>query len=133
MPPVSCLQTKAMVEDVAEQVTQSLLNALAIVKEAGLDARNIVKTTVFVKSFHDFSRVNGVYQAFFREHNASFPIIFIICTVAGITSNDSGYCQFLLKYSHFLSNQNHCRTLYQEVTFKFKVIFGPDFVNLTVP
>lgn len=66
-------ETKAMVEDVAEQATQSLKNALAIVKEAGLDAKNIVKTTVFVKDLNDFSCVNEAYEAFFREHDASFP------------------------------------------------------------
>ncbi|MFC1502771.1 RidA family protein [Pseudomonadota bacterium] len=66
-------ETKAMPEDVAEQATQSLKNALAIVKEAGLDANNIVKTTVFVKDLNDFSRVNEAYEAFFNNHDATFP------------------------------------------------------------
>jgi len=66
-------ETKAMVDDVAEQATQSLRNALAIVKEAGLDANNIVKTTVFVKDLNDFSRVNEAYEAFFNNHDAPFP------------------------------------------------------------
>jgi 2-iminobutanoate/2-iminopropanoate deaminase len=66
-------ETKTMVEDVAEQATQSLRNALAIVKEAGLNAQNIVKTTVFVKDLNDFARVNEAYEAFFREHDAPFP------------------------------------------------------------
>ncbi|WP_022942569.1 Rid family detoxifying hydrolase [Psychromonas hadalis] len=66
-------ETKVMVEDVAEQTTQSLKNALAIIKEAGLDAKNIVKTTVFVKDLNDFARVNKAYEAFFKEHGAAFP------------------------------------------------------------
>ena len=66
-------ETKAMPDDVAEQATQSLRNALAIVKEAGLGAKNIVKTTVFVKDLNDFARVNGAYEAFFKKHDAPFP------------------------------------------------------------
>ncbi|USD99199.1 reactive intermediate/imine deaminase [Vibrio sp. SCSIO 43133] len=66
-------ETKAMVEDVAEQATQSLTNALAIVKKAGLEASNIVKTTVFVKDLNDFALVNAAYEAFFNAHNAPFP------------------------------------------------------------
>ncbi|MGF1793187.1 Rid family detoxifying hydrolase [Photobacterium profundum] len=65
--------TKAMPENVAEQATQSLTNALAIVRAAGLDANNIVKTTVFVKDLNDFARVNEAYEAFFNLHEATFP------------------------------------------------------------
>ncbi|MFA0439135.1 Rid family detoxifying hydrolase [Vibrio sp. 10N.286.49.B1] len=66
-------ETKVMPEDVAEQTTQSLNNALAIVKEAGLEACHIVKTTVFVKDLNDFSKVNAAYEAFFSLHQAPFP------------------------------------------------------------
>ncbi|MGR5175069.1 RidA family protein [Vibrio parahaemolyticus] len=65
--------TKSMPGDVAEQAKQSLENALAIIKEAGLHARNIVKTTVFVKDLNDFARVNDVYERFFQQHEAPFP------------------------------------------------------------
>jgi 2-iminobutanoate/2-iminopropanoate deaminase len=66
-------ETKTMPEDVAEQTTQSLKNALAIIKQAGLDAKNIVKTTVFVKDLNDFAQVNEAYGAFFNHHNAPYP------------------------------------------------------------
>jgi len=66
-------ETKTMPEDVAEQATQSLNNALAIIKQAGLEATNIVKTTVFVKDLNDFARVNEAYGAFFDAHQAPFP------------------------------------------------------------
>ena len=32
-----------------------------------------VKTTVFVKDLNDFATVNATYEAFFTEHNATFP------------------------------------------------------------
>lgn len=66
-------KTKVMSDDVAEQTTQSLNNALAIIKEAGLNAKHIVKTTVFVKDLNEFSLINAAYEDFFNKHNASFP------------------------------------------------------------
>ncbi|PQJ71013.1 reactive intermediate/imine deaminase [Vibrio jasicida] len=65
--------TKTMPESIDEQTLQSLNNALAIIKEAGLSASNIVKTTVFVKDLNDFSVVNKIYGDFFERHNAPYP------------------------------------------------------------
>ncbi len=66
-------ETGEMPADVADQTLQSLKNGLAIVEEAGLAAKNIVKTTVFVKDLNDFGRVNEVYGKFFEDNNAPFP------------------------------------------------------------
>jgi 2-iminobutanoate/2-iminopropanoate deaminase len=66
-------ETKEMPEDVAEQATQSLNNALAILNQAGLSAAHIVKTTVFVKDLDQFALINAAYEAFFVAHNAAFP------------------------------------------------------------
>ena len=53
--------------------SQSLNNVKAIVEAAGLTVGDIVKTTVFVKDLNDFATVNATYEAFFTEHNATFP------------------------------------------------------------
>ncbi len=66
-------ETGEMPADVAEQTKQSLENAAAIVKAAGLDVKNIVKTMVFVKDLNDFAKVNEAYQSFFDAHNAPYP------------------------------------------------------------
>ncbi|KZK75857.1 Enamine/imine deaminase [Pseudovibrio sp. Ad13] len=66
-------ETGEMPADVAEQTLQSLKNGLAIVEEAGLAAKNIKKTTVFVKDLNDFARVNEVYGKFFEDNDAPFP------------------------------------------------------------
>lgn len=50
---------------VREQTRQSLLNAQAILKEAGLSLQNVVKTTVFLASMDDFAAMNEVYASFF--------------------------------------------------------------------
>lgn len=66
-------ESKQMPSDVAEQTTRSLLNALAIVEEAGLSIHDFVKTTVFVKDLNEFSVINESYQAFFEQRGADFP------------------------------------------------------------
>lgn len=55
---------------VAAQTRQSLLNASAILAEAGLSLGNVVKTTVFLADMGDFAAMNEVYAQFFR---APFP------------------------------------------------------------
>ncbi|KGM28050.1 MULTISPECIES: 2-iminobutanoate/2-iminopropanoate deaminase [Photorhabdus] len=66
-------ETGDVAEDIAAQARQSLENVKAIVEKAGLTVGDIVKTTVFVKDLNDFGTVNATYEAFFKEHNASFP------------------------------------------------------------
>lgn len=50
---------------VKEQTRQSLLNAQAILRAAGLDLTNVVKTTVFLADMNDFAAMNEVYSGFF--------------------------------------------------------------------
>ncbi|WP_434360978.1 RidA family protein [Parasalinivibrio latis] len=66
-------KTSEMPDDVAEQTTQSLENALAVIEQAGLTVHSIVKTTVFVKDLNDFARVNAAYEQFFDTRDAGYP------------------------------------------------------------
>ena len=50
---------------IKEQTRQSLLNAQAILKEAGADLSNVVKTTVLLADIADFGAMNEVYAEFF--------------------------------------------------------------------
>ena len=50
---------------IKEQTRQSLLNAEAILIEAGLSLSNVVKTTVFLADMGDFAAMNEVYSQFF--------------------------------------------------------------------
>ena len=52
---------------VAQQTRQSILNAQAILKEAGLKLSNVVKTTVFLADMGDFGAMNEVYGQFFTQ------------------------------------------------------------------
>lgn len=66
-------KTGDVAEDIAAQTRQSLENVKAIIEQAGLTVKNIVKTTVFVKDLNDFALVNATYEQFFTEHQAPFP------------------------------------------------------------
>ena len=52
---------------IKEQTRQSLLNAQAILKVAGLDMSNVVKTTVLLADIADFSAMNEVYAEFIAQ------------------------------------------------------------------
>lgn len=52
---------------IKEQTRQSLLNAQAILKNAGLDLNNVVKTTVLLSDIANFGAMNEVYAEFFSE------------------------------------------------------------------
>jgi 2-iminobutanoate/2-iminopropanoate deaminase len=52
---------------IKEQTRQSLLNAQAILKSAGLDLCNVVKTTVLLSDIANFGPMNEVYAEFFAQ------------------------------------------------------------------
>ena len=52
-------------EEIAGQTRQSLTNIQNILKAAGADMSNVVKTTVLLKNMADFGAMNEVYAEFF--------------------------------------------------------------------
>ena len=62
-------ETMEIVEgDVQAQTRQSLTNVQAILKEAGADFSDVVKTTVFIKDMNEFAQINEVYAELFGEN-----------------------------------------------------------------
>lgn len=53
---------------VTEQTTLVLTNLETILRDAGADRTHILKTSVFLKNFADFEKMNKAYEAFFGEH-----------------------------------------------------------------
>ena len=65
-------ETGKMVEGgIKSQVNRVLENINAILSETGLNKEAIIKLTVFLKDFNDFSTVNDVFKEFFGENE--FP------------------------------------------------------------
>ncbi|MFO7863780.1 MAG: RidA family protein [Salinivirgaceae bacterium] len=56
-----------MSENIREQTKQSLENTKAILKEAGLTLKDVVKVTVLLKNISDFGAMNEVYAEFFEN------------------------------------------------------------------
>ena len=52
-------------EDIASQARQSLQNIKYILEEAGLEMKDISKTTILLKNIEDFAVVNEIYGQFF--------------------------------------------------------------------
>lgn len=53
---------------IQEEARQSLKNVEAVLKEAEVTLKDVVKTTVFVKDLNQFSEINEVYSEFFDSH-----------------------------------------------------------------
>lgn len=60
-------------DDVVKQTRLSLENVKAIVQAAGLDVKDIIKTTVFVADMNDFNIINQTYKQFFDENKSGYP------------------------------------------------------------
>lgn len=59
--------TGKMAEGIEAQTRQSLDNLGHILREAGYDYSNIVKTTVLLQSIGDFAAMNAVYAGYFTS------------------------------------------------------------------
>jgi len=53
---------------ITEQTTRALENLRAILKQAGSDFSQVVKTTVFLVDMADFSSMNEIYGRAFGQH-----------------------------------------------------------------
>lgn len=57
--------TGKLAEGIEAQTHASMRNLSAVLKEAGADMNDVVKTTVFVKDLADFAVVNEIYGSYF--------------------------------------------------------------------
>ena len=55
-------------EDIATQTRQSLTNMKAILEQAGLSMKDVVKTTVLLADIGEFAAMNAVYAEYFCEN-----------------------------------------------------------------
>lgn len=56
--------------DITVQAKQVMENIGAVLKEAGCNYGNVVKTTCFLDDMADFAAFNGVYEQYFTEKPA---------------------------------------------------------------
>ncbi len=65
-PPSGDLRNK----DIQEETHQVMHNLKAILQQAAMDFKNVVKTTIFLTDMHQFGQVNEVYGKYF---DSDFP------------------------------------------------------------
>ena len=53
--------------DIKVQAEQAIGNLAALLKEAGSDTEQVIKTTVFIKDMNDFAAVNEIYAKYFTK------------------------------------------------------------------
>ncbi|MBC3795643.1 RidA family protein [Acetobacterium tundrae] len=63
------METGEIPVGVADQARCSLKNMSAILSEAGIDYKSVIKTTIFLTDMGDFGTVNEVYGEFFQGEN----------------------------------------------------------------
>jgi len=55
-------------KDLQEETHQVMHNLKAILQHAGMDFRNVVKTTIFITDMNRFSEMNEVYAKYFDNN-----------------------------------------------------------------
>lgn len=53
--------------DIKDLTRRVLDNLEAVLKQAGTDLNNVVKTTIYLKDLNDFAAVNETYASYFKE------------------------------------------------------------------
>ncbi|WP_407403421.1 RidA family protein [Chryseobacterium sp.] len=59
--------TNELVEGIENETHQVMKNLQAILTEAGMTFKNVVKATIFLKDMGDFAAVNEVYASYLEE------------------------------------------------------------------
>ncbi len=64
--PIDPETSRIVTKDISVQTRASMENIVAILKKAGMDLDNVVKTTVFISDMNDFIKVNEIYSKYFQ-------------------------------------------------------------------
>lgn len=59
--------TGELVEGIEKETHQVMKNLDAVLKEAGMSFKNVVKASIFLKSMDDFAVMNGIYASYLEE------------------------------------------------------------------
>ncbi|MCB9223989.1 MAG: RidA family protein [Crocinitomicaceae bacterium] len=56
-----------VMDNIQVETHQVMANLKAVLNAAGMDFKNVVKTSIFLSSMDDFIQVNEVYQSYFES------------------------------------------------------------------
>ena len=69
---------KLIKTDIQSETLQVMKNIQAIIHEAGLDFKHIVKSTIFITNMDDFGKINEVYGSFFVSNSPARETIQVV-------------------------------------------------------
>jgi 2-iminobutanoate/2-iminopropanoate deaminase len=61
-------KTGNIADGIENQIRQIMINLAEVLKSAGSDLNQIVKTTIFIVDIGDFPKVNEIYGQYFTDH-----------------------------------------------------------------
>lgn len=62
-------ETGKLEEGIEKETHQVMKNLKSILQEAGMDFKNVVKATIFLKNMDDFMVMNDIYASYFDDAN----------------------------------------------------------------
>jgi len=65
--PIDSKSGEIVKENIEKQTRKALDNLISTLEPYNLDAKNVVKVTIFLKNIENFSTVNKVYAEYFTE------------------------------------------------------------------
>jgi len=68
--PIDPLSGDLVKGDIKQETIRSMENLKAILLEAGMTFKHVVKTSIFVKDMHQFSQINEAYAGYFEADTA---------------------------------------------------------------
>jgi len=57
-----------IIDNITEETNQVMQNILAVLKEADMNFKNVVKCSIFMKDMNDYSAINKVYAKSFSSN-----------------------------------------------------------------
>jgi 2-iminobutanoate/2-iminopropanoate deaminase len=62
------ITSSIIAKNIEEETHQVMCNLGAILREAGVDFANVVKTSIFLSDMNNFAKVNEVYGSYFTDN-----------------------------------------------------------------
>ena len=64
------LTGKLQIDNIKKETKLVMENLKAVLLEAGMNFKNVIKSTIFISDMNNFSEINEVYASYFEEKDA---------------------------------------------------------------
>jgi 2-iminobutanoate/2-iminopropanoate deaminase len=67
---INPVNNELIMSNIQEETEQVMRNLKAILKAAGMDFSNVLKSSIFISDMNNFAQINSVYSKYFDEETA---------------------------------------------------------------